>query len=662
MGLRPLVALGADAGLITPRNERMNGLANFLTGNAQDMGSIGAATAMSPFSEIRRTQLGHGLEGVHQGARESIRDMGGSIGVQNTESQLTDINAKVVGLQNSTDPTAKQQIADLYGKQLELMKQRHQPRLDRQAANQDELRGIVDKTLATPAEGPLGRMEQERAQKLQPRLTKLPTDPEPAQDTPAQPGAPVTPPAPGAQPSPDIGAEVGQLAGGLTPPEHMQGQLNQVESQMADLNDVASDPSQPLQARQGAHQQMRELDQQRQKLLAQTQQGMYDAGVDPEMGPQTNLRALNPEEQQANAAFFQKHGPVMQAAEQKLAQGGQLSDQEKAQIRPVIDEYQQRANAQAFHNVHQATGLTPEQFQQSLQNPDPNNPVNQMGTQITAGELAKKDPSQQTNMGAAQDFWGGLEGWQKGMLLAGLGMGMFGLMSAFMGGEDSGMGMLAPLMFGGGLAAAGMGATGGHPSQLFSAGFWDNLFNRQGAQVPQMPMPGEEGPPGPASAGAPPPTTTVQSGQGQVQGGQATVTGGNMTPEQLAAEKQRQDQSFDEEPAIFRPRAAAPAPATPAAAAPAAPAASGPANLGSLRQSIASGNMAQVRDMAAQHFVANPDKWQQLQLGVMEGGTGMGVANKVSKLTGLTPNESAVLIRNLGPIEAAMKRLQSGGR
>lgn len=170
---------------------------------------------------------------------------------------------------------------------------------------------------------------------------------------------------------------------------------------------------------------------------------------------------------------------------QKARQGA-LTPEEQAEGVKLFKEQTTQAMDTAFSLVQKQTGMSPEQFQAGLQSKDPANPVNQKGMGITAAEI-EKQTGEPAGLSQVHEFWNGLEGWQKGMMIAGMGLGLISMMSMLMGGEDGG-GIMGTLAGGAGLAALGYGVSGGHPGELLRGDFWKGLM--AGKQPgSDMPMP-----------------------------------------------------------------------------------------------------------------------------------------------------------------------------
>ncbi len=482
-------------GLNLNMDNRHTDYGTFLGKNIEDFGDTAGMVAGSVNNRIVKDRLLHTPDVMLAGAHASVDNLLGNFGLQNDQKNISSLAAEM---------------------------SEYRQKLNRGEMTEDEFRLAnteASKRMAELQLGPVGRYMAKRVPEVQalheqvradnpsaPELLTLkkydrlhpranaadPVGAETTQvSTPApQPEAAVTPQAAAAPqaPPPQPPADL------VGPPNPKQG----IEDEMRALVRKAQDPNLPPD----------EEDDLVRQLLAKQKQHQQLAGS-------TELRPLTPAEYDQLDQQYQELAPqyreIEKAMQQRLeAASGDINatpPEEQKQFADLTKSYADMGLKIAYHRASAYNGrpLTPQEVKAGMTTNDPTNPIANQG-------LANAQQQLGLSPAATLSVWKGLDGWQKGALIAGLGLGTI----AMLGGAASGSPLLGLMGLLTGAAVAAVGVSGGDLNNLGRKDFWAETAMRGAlgdigdapesdlSPPPAVPQGGADSTPAPASAPAAP--------------------------------------------------------------------------------------------------------------------------------------------------------------
>ncbi len=225
--------------------------------------------------------------------------------------------------------------------------------------------------------------------------------------------------------------------------------------------------------------------------------------VAPAATPPADLKPMTPDEYKQTSTRLEEiqttANTVFPALEAKMKAAGVsdpdeavakgvITPQERAQVDSLVKEHMELGSRKALHDasVLAKKTLTPADMQQGISGNDPRNPVTNIGLANAQKDLQSLMGGEVTPRNALM-VWRGLEDWQKGAMVAGLGLSVVSMVAGMSTGNPI-LGVLGALF--GGVVAAG-GLSGGDIPSLGSKDFWGDTAARgfqqtHSAVLPQL--------------------------------------------------------------------------------------------------------------------------------------------------------------------------------
>ncbi len=456
-GLRPLGSVTNMLGITEPGEASMKNPYTMVRDNVRDIGSVSGAM-MPPFTSWQQRRMRNiGNEGVRaiEGVGDSMKSIAGIENDKSTIQKLNDEYAKLRG----DDPvsTARRMEIEKQHKEISM-----NGALGGRIRDNAWTRTYAERGLEDPNVSPEEKAQMTRYLNKTPPITQtaIPTDDISGASTVAKPIGPDNP--------------------------HRQ-QMAALEKQIQDTMSMVDDPHYGAAAKV----KFQQLNQQYQQLKSQDA-AMGAAGGPGAIGAQATpaFHPMSPPELQANEKTLNQYQSTFENLLPR-AQAGTLTPDEVKQTKAMVSEFNNLAEKRLYHDLAVQTGapIDPAKVKQGLESNDPNNPMTQKGVGEIEKEMQGRDPTGSVVADQALNVWSGMETWQKVLISAGMGMGLLGMMSMFMG-EG---GMMAPLAMLGGIGAAGYGMAG-NMNNLMSGDFWKGVLG-QGQTIkpdPKLALPTDD--------------------------------------------------------------------------------------------------------------------------------------------------------------------------